>query len=209
MYLHHELREVAEHRQTEALARIGLLHGLMQQSPGFLRSLACRYLGNTSQYMWLRMWRSVEDHAAFRETAPAADFAATRPEGLYWQLPNGIAPGAHWRSVLEAGKQGDGATLLRIVFSVPKDLKDDFLTARTWYDEAALASRGIASIITFESLESPSEGFFITLMRARHVAMYRNFLEDEATDLYTRDVKAVLKPILTECYEIVDEKVGK
>ena len=81
MYLHHELRDVAPNRQSEALERISTLHHLMQQSPGLVQSLACRYLGNMTQYAWLRIWRSSEDHVAFRRTEPAKAFGRTRPDG--------------------------------------------------------------------------------------------------------------------------------
>src|SRR5688572_22584958 len=99
MYLHQELRLVADYRQTEALKRIHWLHSLMSLQPGFVRTLACRNPGRIDHYLWLRFWTSPEGNTDFRKTEEARQFAASRPEGmLYEPLPGGIAGEGHWHS---------------------------------------------------------------------------------------------------------------
>ena len=206
MYLHHELREVCESRQTEALERIGTLHRLMQAHPGFIRSFACRYLGSTSQYAWFRIWDSAGDHAGFRKTEASKAFGATKPDGLYWQLPNAIAADAHWNLALESGEQGSGDLLLRQAFSVPSGEHDTFLKARELYDKLALDGGHITSCLLFElappaAAESePSKHTFVSLTRTESIAAYRALLESPALV-----AQSETKPLVTECYEIVEE----
>ena len=210
MYLHHELREVCDYRQTEALERINLLHSLMQRSPGFVRSLACRYLGSTSHYAWLRLWLTSADHAAFRKTDAAAGFAATRPDGLYWQLPGGIAPGGHWQSVLQSGVDGLGSYLIRFAFSVPIENVEEFLASRKRHDELALLSPGILSIATFQSEEESPARIYLSLMRTQGAQAYRDFLEGELGEAYRSGLRqGCFETLASECYEIITELVGK
>jgi hypothetical protein len=181
----------------------------MQQSPGFVRSLACRYLGNMTQYAWLRTWGSSEDHVAFRQTEPAKAFAKTRPDGLYWPLATGIAPDGHWQSVLESGDiEPGGGYLLRMAFSVPKDAGEAFVHARAMHDEIALASSGVTSAVTFESQAEPDERTFLSLIRMSDLAAYRNFAESQPDTLALGPNSGAGTLLVTECYEIVEELRG-
>lgn len=207
MYLHHELREVAADRQSEALARISRLHHLMRESPGFIRSLACRYLGSLTQYAWLRTWVSSADHQAFRKTKPAADFGATRPDGLYWPLASGIATDGHWKSILESGQPDSrGHFLLRVAFSVPKPSAVDFLSARALHDEQVLAFAGDVSLTTYESESEAVESetrTYLSLIRMDDLAAYRLFLESGHSE--ARIGPEIASVLVHECYEIVEE----
>ena len=211
MYLHHELREVDDSRQDEALKRISMLHHLMCKHDGFVRSLACRYLGNTTQYAWLRMWRTSADHVEFRKTQAAVGFASTRPDGLYWPLPGGIASDAHWNSVSHAGQEGVGNYLLRIAFTVPPNASDQFLDFQSLVAEAALESNSITSSLLFEVV--PQSGYretektYLILMRTQDIDAYREFLA-VAPRLVSRNATladAGYKPLVTECYAILEE----
>ena len=204
MYLHHELREVCESRQTEAIERIGTLHRLMQAHPGFVRSLACRYLGSTSQYAWFRIWDSAEDHAGFRKTEASKAFGTTKPDGLYWQLPNAVAPDPHWNLAFQNGKQGVGNLLLRQAFSVPSGERDAFLEARKLHNDLALRGGHIASCLLFELAPvsagpTPSVHTFVNLTRTESMSAYRALLESP------KAAQDGTKPLVTECYEIVEE----
>src|SRR5467141_3699849 len=130
MYLHHELREVTPHRQTEAVERIHTLHSLMAASPAFIRAISCRYLGRIDQYAWLRLWNSSAEQTAFRQTEPAKEFGQTRPEGLYQPLPGGVAPGLNWESVIEDVSQPGGDFLVRSVFKISDGSEAEFLKSR-------------------------------------------------------------------------------
>lgn len=208
MYLHHELREVADFRQSEALARISTLHHLMQRSPGFIRSLACRYLGNTTQYAWLRTWSSSEDHAAFRQTEPAMVFARTRPEGLYWPLAGGIAPEGHWWSVQQDGDaDGGGKFLARMAASVPADSVEAFVKSRTLND-SVLRSTGIVSSATFESEAESDNRTFLTLIRTNDLEACRAFLGSEQAAEILGLQSSGGRLLVTEYYEIVEELRG-
>lgn len=209
MYLHHELREVAPNRQSEALTRISELHHLMQGSPGFVRSLACRYLGSLTQYAWLRTWTSSEAHLAFRQTEAAKRFAQTRPEGLYWPLPGGIASDGHWRSVLEAGRvDAGGDYLLRTAFAVPKDAVPAFVEARSAQDDAVIRSAGVVSVATFESETESDERTFLSMLRTTDLAAYRAFLETEQAGRLMAHEAEISRTLVTECYEVVEELRG-
>jgi heme-degrading monooxygenase HmoA len=206
MYLHHELREVAVNRQTEALERISTLHHLMQESHGFIRSLACRYLGNFTQYAWLRTWDSSQAHLAFRQTEPAKAFGRTRPEGLYWPLPRGIAPDGHWQSIMDSGDQdGDSGYLVRMAFSVPRDASEAFIESRSLHDELALASPGIVSIATFESETDADERTYLSLVRMNAPGAYRTFLGSKQAAATLEADGSIRNLLVTECYEIVEE----
>jgi heme-degrading monooxygenase HmoA len=206
MYMQHELREVAEYRQTEALERIHTLHSLMKGNPGFIRTLACRYLGRTDQYAWMRMWESAAAQTAFRQTDPARDFAKTRPEGLYQPLPGGIGPGLNWESIVESGGRQSGTFLVRQVFKVAPGREDEFVERRRRHDELAQKFPGIGPSLTFRSADADSLDLYLTLTRSTDRKTYDGFLESTLAASYRESLPVGLcAALVTECYEIVEE----
>jgi heme-degrading monooxygenase HmoA len=208
LYLHHELREVTPHRQTEAVERIHTLHSLMAASPAFIRALSCRYEGRIDQYAWLRLWNSSAEQTAFRQTQPAKEFAQTRPEGLYQPLPGGIAAGLNWESVLEHVKEPGGDLLVRSVFKIGGMSEAEFLDSRGSFDKAALETKGIGSLLTFHSTDPDSAGMFLTLTRCRDREAYNRFLESRAEVALAESATGRYETLTTECYRIVDEVPG-
>lgn len=205
MYMQHELREVAEHRQTEALERIHTLHSLMRVAPGFIRTLACRYPGRTDQYAWLRFWDSSEQQSSFRQTPPAREFAQTRPEGLYGPLPGGIGAALNWQSIAAERIDG-GPFLVRSVFEVGAGRDDEFLELRRAYQELALASKGIDTLMTFRCLDADATSTYITVLRATGRQAVDALLESEGAADYRRSLpEGVYRTLVTECYEVVEE----
>jgi hypothetical protein len=206
IYLHHELREVTEHRQSEALVRIGTLHRLMAASPAFLGAMSCRYGGRLDQYAWFRLWRSTEEQTAFRQTEPAKEFGQTRPEGLYQQLPDAIAPGLNWESVIDHGPPQGGSFLVRSVFRVGPGREREFIERRQALDERALADLALDWSATFQSSDAGSGDLFLTLARAPDRETYNRFLESPTATKYREELPAGLyERLADECYLIVDE----
>ena len=208
MYLHHELRLVTQHRQTEALKRIHWLHSLMGIQPGFIRTLACRYLGSPDRYAWLRLWNEPGDNTTFRQTPEAKEFAATRPEGLYEPLPGGIADNGHWQSVIEPQGKDLGSFLVRSAFRVGEGRDAEFIEMRHQYDKAAFQVPGITWIATFHRGEAGAENLYLTLLRAIDREAFNELLESPLAASYREKLPAGLHETLTtECYLIVDEVV--
>jgi heme-degrading monooxygenase HmoA len=207
MYMQHELREVAEQRQTEALARIHYLHGLMSSQPGFILSVACRYLGRTDQYGWFRLWDSAAAQTAYRQTQASKDFAASRPEGfLYGQLPGGIAPGLNWESVIDHPIPTSGNFLVRTVFKVEAGQEAAFVEQRKRYDDLAMQSSGMNTLVTFRSTDADSEGLYLTLTRGDSREAYNAFLEGPLAAKYRDSLPEGIYETLThECYDVLEE----
>ncbi len=206
MYMQHELRQVTEYRQTEALERIHTLHSLMNGNPGFIRTLACRYLGRTDQYAWMRMWESSAAQTVFRQTEPAREFAKTRPEGLYQPLPGGIGPGLNWESAVEPAGRQSGSFLVRQVFKVAPGRETEFIDQRRRYHELAQKLSGIGPSLTFRSTDADSPDLFLALTRSTDRKAYGGFLESAQSASYRDGLPAGLsETLVTECYEIVEE----
>lgn len=208
MYLHQELREVAEERQMEALKRIHWLHSLMSLQPGFVRTLACRYLGSTNRYLWLRFWTNPEDNTDFRKTDEAKQFAASRPEGfLYEPLAGGIADEGHWHSVVEPQGKELGNFLMRYAFEVEPGRIEEFKANRRQYAEVALETPGVMSSVTLASNDDESIRY-LTFVRAVDREAVNELLESPRLARFRKQTsEGLYKPLTTECYAIVDEIV--
>jgi hypothetical protein len=206
MYLHQELRLVADYRQTEALKRIHWLHSLMSLQPGFVRTLACRNPGRIDHYLWLRFWTSPEGNTDFRKTEEARQFAASRPEGmLYEPLPGGIAGEGHWHSVVEPRGKELGNYLVRIAFDVPDGRVDEFIEDRRRYSEVALETPGVISTVTLACNEAGST-HYLTFLRAIDREAFNNLLESaQLARLRGAEPSGFYRTLTTECYEILDE----
>lgn len=207
MYLHQELRVVADHRQSEALKRIHWLHRLMSLQPGFIRSLACRNPGRIDHYLWLRFWTSPEGNTDFRKTDEARQFAASRPQGmLYEPLPGGIADEGHWHSIVEPVGKELGNFLVRIAFELEGRV-DEFIEDRRRFSEVALETPGVMSTITLACNQADST-HYLTFVRAIDREAFNNLLESpQVARLREAEASGVYRTLTTECYEILDEIV--
>lgn len=206
MYMHHEIRYVAEHRQTEALGRIHMLHSLMGVQPDFIRTLSCRYLGRPDRYAWFRFWTRPEGNTNFRATPEAKEFAASRPDpDIYYQPADAIVPNGHWLTVAEPVGRDLGNYIVRYGIRVPAGNESSFLADRREFERLTLATDGLTWSVTFKCNE-PDSDLYVTFLRGMDREALNRFLEGPNGAAYRAQPKDGLYETLTaECYKIVDE----
>jgi heme-degrading monooxygenase HmoA len=205
MYLHQELREVSQYRQAEALKRIDTLHRLMAGNSGFIRSLACRDPGRLGHYAWFRFWDTSEDHAAFRRTDASKQFGATKPDGLYWELPDGVVKEGHWQSVLTPGDLGAGGYLLRFAYTLLAHDEQEFLEHQGEFLKLVAEAPGLHGGLTFAGAGEGAERSYLTLVGADSPEAYRAFLESPAGATWRDAAGNSYPPLARDCYEVVEE----
>ena len=202
MYLHLELKTMATDRLAEAVQRLHLLHTLMAAAPGFVSAQICEYLGNPGQYLVVRTWTEGSAHAAFRQTAPARDFAGSRPAGFIY---DNLAV-QEWQCLLETPGPAVGDYVVRQLQTIEPADWPAFVTERRRYDSGALASGGVTNLRTFRMLANEkaddTQAFFLERWVDRPA--YLRFLESPQLAEYRQNA-SFGGPGLTECYHIEDE----
>ena len=206
MYLHLELKTMATDRLGEAVQRLHYLHTLMAAAPGFVNSQICEYLGNPGQYLIVRTWTEGSAHAAFRQTAPARDFAGSRPAGFIY---DNLAV-QEWQCVLETPGAAAGDYVVRQLYSIESAVWPAFVAERRRHDSAALASGGVTSLRTFRMVanEKADDTQAFVLDRWADRAAYVRFLASPQLAEYRQKARFSGSG-LTECYHIEDEVLSK
>ena len=97
-------------RLPEALERLKVVTGMMQQQPGFLGAEVLQNLATPETLLVLHAWRDLADWTTFSNSLAKQEFMAGRPRGLYDMVECGL----NWRS-LQADGAREGAGLRREV----------------------------------------------------------------------------------------------
>jgi quinol monooxygenase YgiN len=202
MYLHLELKTMATNRLAEAVERLHLLHSLMATAPGFVSAQICQYLGNPGRYLVVRTWTDGSAHAAFRQTAPAREFAASRPAGFIY---DNLAV-QEWQRVLDTPGTTDGDYLVRRLHSIEPAGWEAFVSERRQLDAVALRSGGVAGLRTFRMLANEkaddTKAFILERWASRDA--YLRFLESPHLAEFQRQARFDGSELI-ECYQIEDE----
>ena len=203
MYLHLELKAIPVTRRTEALNRLGKLHGLMSQCSGFQEAQIWGYLGKPGQYLIVRTWDTMEDHKAYRASDASKAFAASRPDVLPWE--NYAVQ--EWDEVVRSVGNGVGDFLIRTLQNVGAGSDAAYLDSRRQRDALNLKLGGVVDVRTYQPLtgvDDPAEA--MVLERRADRAGYDTFLETSASEDYEAGVAPTLYTTqLVECYELVAE----
>jgi heme-degrading monooxygenase HmoA len=207
MFVLQEILRVRNTRQSEAVKRLNWIHGLMQPQPGFSWATVSRYLGNPTDYLILRAWESGDAYRAFRQTEDGQNYPKSRPEGLY----EGIAVGREWDLVIDSPGAVQGNYLVRSIYGVETENREEFIANRQRHDGLALQVPGTAGLQTFACLDDTEEhkGTFLCIARRTDRDAYNAYLESPQSAEYRQgNRRGLYKTISTECYEVVDEVVS-
>jgi heme-degrading monooxygenase HmoA len=203
MYLHLEMKTIPVTRRTEALNRLGKLHGLMSQCSGFQEAQIYSYLGNPGQFLIVRTWDTMEDHKAYRASDASKAFAASRPEVLPWE--NYAVQ--EWDELVRSAGDAKGNFLIRTLQNVGAGSDAVYLDSRRERDALDMKLGGVVDVRTYRPLtgvDDPTEA--MVLERRADRAGYDTFLESAASENYETSVAPTLYTNqLIECYELVVE----
>ena len=97
-------------RLPEALERLKVVTGMMQQQPGFLGAEVLQNLATPETLLVLHAWRDLAGWTTFSNSLAKQEFMAGRPRGLYGMIECGL----NWRSLQADGTRA-GAILRREV----------------------------------------------------------------------------------------------
>lgn len=200
MYLVHEVLQVASGRTREAERRLSTGHKLMKDLPGFQWALVCRYLGNASQHLALRLWESQDAAEGWGRSRQAEEYRAARPEGLYTAPPDF----SYWEQVLDTPGNALGSFLVRTAFDVDPARWGEFVDQRRLHDAAGVSAGGIVYLRTYRSLEDPRRGLVLGARRTRDD--FDRFVGSGQMAEWRRGVPEGLFSITgQEFYEIMDQ----
>ena len=204
MFLVQEILRVRNTRQTEAVKRLNWIHGLMKPHAGFADAIVARYLGNPTDYLILRMWDSVDDFRAFRQTEDGQNYPKSRPEGLYEAVP----VGREWELKIDSPGDIPGDFLVRSIYRVTPENAAEFIENRRRHDGLALQVPGTAGLRTLQCLDKDSEhtDTFLCLARRTGRDAYNAYLESpQSAEYRSGNRRGLYATVSTECYEVVDE----
>src|SRR5262249_48390558 len=108
----HENLTAAPERQQDVVDRVQTIHSYMQKHPGFVGARVARYLGNYTDYLCLRWWRSAEDLAEHGRNPEVPNWGANRPEGSYLRPPKTT----RWESAAKSGEPS-GSFFVRTIYT--------------------------------------------------------------------------------------------
>ena len=203
MYLHLELKAVPVERRSEAIERLGRLHGLMAECPGFQEAQIWGYLGNPGQYLIVRTWDTMEDHKAYRASDASKEFAASRPATLPWE--NQAVQ--EWDELVRSAGKSKGDYLVRYLDNVGAGSDDAYLDSRRGHDALNVKAGGVVDVRTYRPISGVDDVTEALVLERRHDrAGYDAFLESAPSNDYEANLAPTLyTTALVECYELVQE----
>ena len=203
MYLHLELKAIPVTRRSEAIERLGKLHGLMSQCSGFREAQIWGYLGAPGQYLVVRTWDSMEDHKAYRASDASKAFAASRPDVLPWE--NQAVQ--EWDELLRSVGDAKGDFLVHSLHKVRASGWGQYGESRRQRDALDIGAGGVVDIRAYEPLTGVDDmQEALVLERRTDRAGYDAFLESAASADYEAGVEHGLYTThLVECYALVAE----